>query len=442
MIWKEGTFILPQHFQQQERFFLSELHHQLGQVQSFSWGLAELSIAESDLSFGQFSLLQCEGKFQDGTSFSAPQINKLPVSIKLSDGITNATVYLVLPVCRLNSVEVDLENESNSPTRFVPHDIDIKDSSSYTSENASVVVGEIGYRLAIATEKKPIPDGNMMLPIAKIKEVIGGTIILCDEFIPCLVNASASSKITRFLHEFQGMLSARADSLANRVTDPKRTSGVTEYTDFLLLQLINRIEPLVLQFCSIGRTHPYDLYQFLLSTAGELSTFMKDSRRPINYPIYQHEDLNSCFDIVIEDIETSFKVVLEQVATQIQLSNPKNNIRAARLSHKALLDNGVLVLAVAASIAEEKLRTEFPAQSKIGPGEKIFSLVQSALPGIKISLLSHVPAEIPYRSGYCYFELNKDETLWKELQQSKGLAIHVSGNFPDLSMELWAINRK
>ena len=442
VIWKEGTFILPQHFQQQERFLLSEVHRQTKAIQPFSWGFSRLEIVESELAFGQISLQSCVGQFQDGTSFMAPQSNKLPSPITLEDGITNAMVYLVLPQYIVNNNELTADDDKTLSARFQSHAIELSDATSNSPDTSEVAVGDIYYRLAIETKQKPIEDGYMKLPIAKVKSVVGGKIELDDNYLPTLTNALASPPIKRFLKELIGMLNARGDSLSQRATSSGRTSGVSEYSDFLLLQLINRLEPLFQQRINLPQLHPYTLYELLVTSAGELSTFMKSNRRPAELPIYSHDDLNQCFDLVFDDIDTSFKVVLDQIATQIALSKPKNNVRAARLSHKALLENGTLIIAVAAQIPEESIRNEFPAQVKIGPGEKIYQLVQSALPGISISLLTHVPQEIPYRSGYCYFELNKNDALWQDLLASKGLAIHVGGNFPGLVLDLWAINRK
>ncbi|WP_395344309.1 type VI secretion system baseplate subunit TssK [Ningiella sp. W23] len=442
VLWKEGTFILPQHFQQQERFLLNELQHRIAHVQSYWWGFSKLIIAEAELGFGQFSLEKCDCQFQDGTVLNAPQENRLPSALKLEDGVTDAIVYLVLPNRITNTNELNTEDENNSVGRFTAHSVAVSDNTSSDAALSNIEVGDVCSTLMVETEDAPIPDGYMKLAVARVKEVISGRIVLDDDFIGNVLNTQASYRITRFLRELAGMLSARGDSLAERATDTGSTSGVTEYADFLLLQLINRLEPWLAQTLTLQTMHPYPLYTALVSVAGELSTFMKRNRRPAKSPLYKHDNLTECFNFIFDDIETSFTVVLEQVATQIELSPPKNNIRAARLNHKSLLESGVLILAVSAKMPEESLRADFPAQTKIGPGEKIFQLVQSALPGIQINLLSHVPQEIPYHSGFCYYELSKQDSLWHELQQSKGLAIHVSGNFPELEMKLWAINRK
>src|SRR5690625_6455725 len=65
------------------------------------------------------------------------------------------------------------------------------------------------------------------------------------------------------------------------------------------------------------------------------------------------------------------------------------------------------------------------AKIKIGPVERIRQLVNAAMPGIAIKPLPVAPRQIPYRSGYAYFELEKRSQFWKELQNSGGFALHI-----------------
>jgi len=49
------------------------------------------------------------------------------------------------------------------------------------------------------------------------------------------------------------------------------------------------------------------------------------------------------------------------------------------------------------------------------------------------------PRQLPFRSGSVYFELDRSSEFWKLLHDSGGFAIHVSGEFPSIEMEFWAI---
>ncbi|MEL6303148.1 MAG: type VI secretion system baseplate subunit TssK, partial [Pseudomonadota bacterium] len=80
-----------------------------------------------------------------------------------------------------------------------------------------------------------------------------------------------------------------------------------------------------------------------------------------------------------------------------------------------------------------------PTQAKLGPVEEIRQLVNSALPGVTLRPLPVAPRQVPYHAGVVYFELDHDSPYWKQMATSGGLAVHVSGEFPGLEMELWAI---
>ena len=94
-----------------------------------------------------------------------------------------------------------------------------------------------------------------------------------------------------------------------------------------------------------------------------------------------------------------------------------------------------------ADVSDDVIRTRLPAQMKIGPVERIRQLVNAAMPGIMIKPLPVAPRQIPYRSGYTYFELDRHSEYWKELQQSGGFALHIGGEFPGIEMEFWAIRQ-
>ena len=71
--------------------------------------------------------------------------------------------------------------------------------------------------------------------------------------------------------------------------------------------------------------------------------------------------------------------------------------------------------------------------------EKIRDLVNLQLPGIGLQPMAVAPRQIPYHAGFAYFELDRANELWRALKASGGIAIHQAGEFPNLSMEFWAI---
>ena len=61
------------------------------------------------------------------------------------------------------------------------------------------------------------------------------------------------------------------------------------------------------------------------------------------------------------------------------------------------------------------------------------------LPGATLRPLPVAPRAIPYSAGFNYFELDTKNELWRQLETSGGLAMHIAGDFPGLKLEFWAI---
>lgn len=134
-------------------------------------------------------------------------------------------------------------------------------------------------------------------------------------------------------------------------------------------------------------------------------------------------------------------MVYEQTAISLQLVEKKYGIRVSEIGDRSLLKTASFVLAVRADMKEEIVRSRLPAQIKIGPVERIRELVNAAMPGIMLRPLPVAPRQIPFRSGYTYFELDRHSEFWKELNQSGGFALHLGGDFPGIEMEFWAIRQ-
>jgi type VI secretion system protein ImpJ len=207
----------------------------------------------------------------------------------------------------------------------------------------------------------------------------------------------------------------------------------------MFLQALNRYEPAAAHLAGLGNLHPEELYRFLIEIAGELTTFTADNRRPPHFPAYVHDDLLATFTPVIAALRASLGVIIEQNAVQLPLGDPVVGIRAAELSDRTLLGGATFVLVARADKPAEDLRSTFPAHTKIGAVEDIRDLMRSQLPGIPIRPLPVAPPQLPFLSGFLYFELDPSHEYWRRFKDSGGFAIHVAGDFPGLEMQLWAI---
>lgn len=438
VIWSEGMFLRPQHFQQQDRYIESLLRQNASALRPFGWGLKEIKVDQDLLKTGKFALTSCSGVMPDGTQFELPDEADAPLVLELDETIENAVIYLALPVHHARGLDIDFNGGGDPTRRFRVQELDAADSSGVSDQPAELQVGRLQLRLMLESEER---SGYHCVALARVIQVGADKNVVFDEdFIVPALDCRAAPKLSGFLGELVGLLHQRGDSIAGRVTESGR-GGAAEIADFLLLLAVNRYEPLIAHLTRVPDLHPEALYRLLVQMAGEFATFATKEKRTPAFPEYRHDDLKSTYLPVLASLRQSLSMVFERSAVSIPLEERKFGIRVGTVSDRKLLTESMFVLAVNADVPADGLRRTFPAQIKIGPVEKIRDLVNRALPGISIEALPVAPRQIPFHAGVTYFSLDTRSPFWKELDRSGGLAVHVAGKYPGLEMALWAIRR-
>ena len=438
VVWAEGMFLRPQHFQQQERYidFLVQARSQ--PAEPFFWGFSSLEVDKDLLGIGKIGLQSAQGVMPDGTPFRLPGQDVPPAPIEIPKDTKNTLVHLCLPVKRKTGVDVAFEGEGNAITRYKAEVVEVTDSTNLAAQAAEIQLGATHLRLRLEGD---LAEGWVTLPVAHIIERrADGSVLLDPSFIPSSVNTAEFSQLHQFCRELHGLLKQRGEALEARMTQPGR-AGVGEVGDFLLLQFINHWQPAAEHWAEVRATHPERLYLELRKMAGELATFSREQRRPAPLPAYDHDNFRACYVPLMHELRRGLSSVLEQNAMQIELQDRQYGVRVAMIPSVDLLSTCDFVLAVHAQTTVEFLRAHFPTQIKIGPVERIRDLVNLHLPGVTLRATPVAPREIPYHTGYSYFQLDTDHDLWRQLNNSGGLALHISGEFPSLKLELWAIRR-
>jgi len=437
VMWTEGLFLQPQHFQQQDRFISHLVDSRIGAVSGHGWGFTSLAIDEAALQQGKLAITSAQGVLPDGMPFSIPGHDPAPPALDIPADARDERVLLAVALARPGVAESDVEDSSpDMPPRFHASDIEVADSQAVSLRQAPVQIGRLNLRLLLARDAN---EGFTHLGVARIVERrADGRVTLDAQHIAPTLHVPGQVLLESWLRELLGMVHQRGEALAARLAQPGR-AGVGEIADFLLLQVCNRVEPLLAHLHKLPRLHPEALYAQLLQIAGELSTF-RDRKRPSDYPAYQHDDPSPCFRAVMSDLRQSLSMVLEQTALPIELQDRKYGVRVAIIADVELQRSAQFVLAVNAQMPSEALRARFPTQVKIGPAERIRDLVNLQLPGVTLRPLPVAPRQIPYHAGFSYFELEtRGNDLWRQLESSGGLAMHIAGDFPGLELAFWAI---
>ncbi len=437
VLWTEGLFLQPHHFQQSDRYTEALVTGLARRVRPYGWGVSALDIDDEVLKVGQFALKSCAGLTQDGTVFRVPMAEDHPPALEVPETIKDCVVYLTVPQRRQGAAEVDLSGAEMSASRLRPGEIEVTDSMGQQKKPVMLGIGKMRLQFALAVDDL---SDRLAIPVARIIEVRPDREIILDQaFVPSCLDIRAAQPLDGFVRELEGLLSHRMQALAGRLSEGGGARGVAEVSDFLLLTIINRMIPVVRHLTAIENLHPEDLYRTCVGLAGELSVFMTAEKQPPDFPPYKHDDLTGSFAPVIRVLRQYLSSVLEQTAIPIKLEERKYGISVGVIADRKLLGNAGFVLAVDADIPAEDVRRHFAGQAKIGPVEEIRQLVNSALPGITLRPMPVAPRQIPYHAGVVYFELDAASPYWGKMTTSGGIAVHVSGQYPGLKMELWAI---
>ena len=435
VIWSEGLFLQPQHFQQQDRYFERYVETRCQPLAAYSWGFTEIELERDLLSIGKFALRRASGVFPDGTPFRMPEDDPLPAPIDIDAQVRDQVLFLAVPLRRAGDVEVERAAGADGLGRHGVREWQARDLAVNAGETAVLEVGALRTRCLLATD---VTQAYACLPLAHVVECRSDKqVVLDDNFIPTVMHSRAANRLATITTALLGHFHQRGEDLSGRVVATGR-GGAAEFAEFLMLQTINRYEPLLSHFASSGALHPEQLYQVFVSAAGELTTFATISKRPPAFPGYRHDRLRESFDPVVASLHTSLDVVFDRIAIPIPLEPKKFGVYVAIPPDRTLYSTAVFVLAARADVPSEELRRGFPAQLKIGPVERIADLVRLGLPGVPVQPLPAAPRQIPFHAGFTYFELDQTSELWGQLENS-GFALHVAGKFPGLTMEFWAI---
>ena len=435
VVWSEGTYLSPQHFQQNDRYANSKLHNIITSAQAHYYGVFNLTINDALLKQGVIGLSHLEMVFEDGTIFipTAVEIESLQFSVPANTAYTK--LYLVISRVSASTSDVSYLSDTIKNTRYVAFEKPLIDTTDSSSEARVITLAKLNVRFMLEDD---IHSSLVKLPIAIVSSNNDAEVEIDENYIAPTLIAQKNNKLNAYINELYGLLLQKSKNMANAVNDPNR-GGSLEVTDFLMLQTVNRYLAYMLhQKQPTNHIHPEALFVSLSKLCGDLMTFLP-SRKMGDMPLYDHRNLKECYQHLMSNLRISLSTILEQRIIRIDLSKKDSATYVAQTPNIQILETADFVLAVKADMPNETLRHKLPSTMKISTVEQIAELVAYHLPGVKLNALSVAPRELPYHNGYVYFELDKQTEIWERFDDSSGMAFHIAGDFPNINLEFWAI---
>ncbi|EHR70508.1 type VI secretion protein, VC_A0114 family [Burkholderiales bacterium JOSHI_001] len=438
VIWSEGLFLRPQHFQQLERSTEMLVEARTAGALAHGWGFSRLVIDPEALKIGRIAIKSAHGVMPDGTPFVIPEEYPAPPPLELPNEVRDAIVYLALPSQRAGMPEYALDDGPQAMlVRYIASDAKIDDAVLGMQDSADTKLGRLNLRFLV--EGEPREAFCSMGVVRLVEKRSTGQVVLDDSYIAPSLECRAQPALQEFLVEARNLVRHRADALAARLGQSAQ-KGVGEVQEFLTLQVTNRFDPWLSHLAERITLHPEALYTVLLQLAGEMASFSPNrKRRARDHAPYRHDDLRGSFEPVMADIRELLTEVINPNAVKIPLQERAKGLYTGTVPDLELLRTAMFVLVVNAQMSSETLRQRLPTQLKIGPPDKIKEMVMLQLPGIAPQPLPMAPPRLPYYAGFTYFELDRRSDFWKQLEATRLMALHIAGDFPGLQIEMWAL---
>jgi type VI secretion system protein ImpJ len=434
--WKEGLFLRPQHFQQNDRHFDYEIRTRTREFSSNRWGLFDLKFDKEYLTLGKIVIERAYGIMPDGTLFSvASQTQQLIFDVKEEDA--GKTLHLALALSIRRADELSLDTDSAKSTRMIGR-AESSVPNTNVGENTLCEMTLAWLNFHILREEE-LNEGYANIAIVKIASVSStGAVSLDDSFMPVYLHINACEYLSVKLKELLNVMNYRMEKLVEKLGDA--TVHATELGEYLHLQLLNRFYSRIHHYLQQERIHPQELFLELHSLIAELATFVKAGKRPNKIYEYNHKRQKESFEILFNELRDMLSMVMEQNSVKLDLELRKYGVWVAKLKDKSFITEGAFILSATSNISTDKLKKALLDNLKVYTIEKIRELVNYQIGGFKLKHLSTAPRQIPYRVNYVYFNIELTQNDKQELLGSGGLAFHRTGDEIDgLEYHLWAI---
>ena len=443
IVWSEGMYLAPQHFQAQNRFFEDSLHFATSSLWNETYGFAACEVDPDALQNGILSLSHARGIFQDGLAFDLPECDPLPQTRSFaglfSPTADHLTLALTVPRWIPEGKNCELELVSNASSRYACHVETLHDENTGRDEKP-VPLGRKNLRLIVESEA----NANLLtLPVARVIRDGAGRFVNDPTFIPPCLQSTASPRLMSLLSRMVEILEDKSTAVSQEQGQQAKgrfQTGMTgrQVSQFWFLHAINSSLTPLRHFLLSKHGHPEELFREMSRLAGALCTFGLDAH-PRSLPNYDHLHPDRCFDLLDEHIRRHLEIVVPAQAIVIPLKQTGRYFFEGEAQDQRVFGRGRWVLGVRSAIGEADLITKAPQLLKICSAKFVPDLVKRAMPGLALAHVQVPPAAIAAKVDSQYFFVTKSGPCWEHIMKTKLIGVYVPGELPSAELELVVI---
>jgi type VI secretion system protein ImpJ len=441
ILWGEGLFLRPQHFQQQDRYHEQRLHQSVQALHPYAWGVNQIQIDRDALANNGLRLLELSLRFQDGEFYDAPGADDLPDPVDLSQlpqSQQTITYYAALPAFKAFGGNFsDGNSGGNNAVRYLQNNQDTPDLYTHA---ASAQLSYLKKTLRLVPEFEP-RDSYTHFPLLRLRRAATGGFELDASFVAPSLSVRSAPLLFLQLRRLLDALQAKVSALYGHHREPSKhviefRSG--DMSSFWLLHTASSAFASLTHYFQHPALHPERLYEQLLSLAGALMTFSK-SWTLADLPPYVHNDPGPGFATLHQIIRELLDTVISSRYFAIALREVKPSYHHGMLDSGKIDDKTTFYIAVSAAMPAAELVDVVPLRFKVGAPDDVDKFVLSAMPGVRLQHAPQVPAAVPVRPDAMYFSIEPKGQMYERMLQAQSISIYVPGGMHDLKLELVAV---
>ncbi|HEV3197762.1 MAG TPA: type VI secretion system baseplate subunit TssK [Bryobacteraceae bacterium] len=440
VVWSEGMYLGPHHFQAQSRYFEDSIQFATASLWFASFGLVGVEVDAEALHNGTVSLVHARGILPDGLPFNMPESDALPEPRAIADLFPPTrdfiTVMLAIPPRKPNGYNCSL-SEDGAAARYQAESRVLSDENSGADERP-VRLGRKNLRILIDTE--PAQE-FMTLPVARVVRDGSGHYAYDARFMPPLLEISASKSLMSMVKRLIEILDEKAATISrgsSRGAQIGTEFSTREIANFWLLHAVNSALPPLRHQLIAKHGHPEELFVEMSRLAGALCTFALDSH-PRTLPLYDHLRLSECFDELERHIRLHLETIVPTNCLSIPLNPAGDYYWEGEVTDQRCMGRSRWVFAIHSNMGEAELMARTPQLIKICTPPFVRELVKRALPGMALTHLPIPPPAISTRVETQYFGISRSGPCWDHMVKARQVGVYIPGEFPNPEVEILVV---
>lgn len=451
--WHEGMLLRPQHFQAGDRYWNDQLRWTTRWEQAYHWGIRSIRLDADALRAARFKIQRLEARLRDGTIVRVLNDSQLPERDLRPFLTGNAPVEILLAVPALQlgwanvatSKQDEVKRYSIDPGRDGVED----ENDGRRSAAGAVQFRKLNFRLIVAGETDLA--GFETIPLGRVERSseAGATLQLAKSYIPPLLACDAWDPLKHLiLDHLAGRIASLVESSGKRVRGKARfgSSNPDEVLSLEKFRLLNETHTFFRVLMTSDGLHPFDAYLELCRFLGRLSILGKglptfDSGNPEarNFlPLYDHDDLGTCFTRVAAHIDELLSRDFDQGYEQQEFVGVGKSLKAP-FKPAWLAPNWDMYVGVSSSLPSADCSRYLTGRlnMKIAAYNRVEEVFARRSRGLEFQYVNNQPSLLPSGPEMTYFRINRNVSLdeWKFVENTLELAVRLNENLILESLE-------